>query len=715
MAAARVVCGVIRESIAVLGGLYSRWCCAVRVARCFGIAKKGGVCYYAREVSEKFDINSLNAAQREAVRTLNGPVLILAGAGTGKTRTVTCRIAHMLSKGVNPRGILALTFTNKAANEMAERVAGLVTREAAKQMTVCTFHSLCVRILRQDIGRLGYKENFSIYTGSDQSGLIKRLIMEYGARREKLEPAQVISVYSAARNKGLSHKEIEDSLISAVAGAYQRELKAQNAVDFDDLLILTERLLRCYPDVHEKWKKRFSYITVDEFQDTNSLQMSLLRQLVGDEMNVCVVGDDDQSIYGWRGAQISNILEFESFFPNPTVIKLEENYRCTRQVLDCANALIRHNAGRRDKTLRTVKEGEYPVRLVAMPGSDDEAEFIADEIDELHSRKRLAWERFAVLFRANAQSRALEMALRERHIPYRMVGTKSFFDRREVKDLVSYLNLMDNPEADLHLLRVLNTPPRGIGANTATFAIDRSRELKQSIWATLQEPTFLEDCSARSQASIQAFTELVARYREAFLAGERDFSEILAEFLEETEYEDYISRSCKTEEERQQRQAAIDDVKSALRQFWHPGRKLTDFLAGLSLDDDREDDDIENKSGVCLITMHAAKGLEFPHVYIVGVEKGLLPHNRAVDEGNLDEERRLFYVGITRAQERLTLTYCAHRTRYGKEEACDPSPFIGEIPVSMYEFIDYDEMMKQPASDEECQDFFSSLRELLED
>ena len=668
-----------------------------------------------RAVSEKFDINSLNTAQREAVRTLNGPVLILAGAGTGKTRTVTCRIAHMLSRGVNPRGILALTFTNKAANEMAERVAGLVDRKAAKQMTVCTFHSLCVRILRQDIGRLGYKENFSIYTGSDQSGLIKRLIMEYGARQEKLEPAQVLTAYSAVRNKGLTYKEIEDSLISAVAGAYQRELKAQNAVDFDDLLTLTERLLRCYPDVHEKWQKRFSYITVDEFQDTNSLQMSLLGQLVGEHRNICVVGDDDQSIYGWRGAQISNILEFESFFPNPTVIKLEENYRCTRQVLDCANALIRHNTGRRDKTLRTVKEGMYPVRLIAMPGAEQEAELIAHEIETRHAQDRQPWEKFAVLFRANAQSRVLEMTLREHHIPYRMVGTKSFFDRREVKDLVSYLQLMDNPEADLHLLRILNTPPRGISANTANFAIDRSRELKKSIWETLLDPSFLEDCSTRSQASIQAFTELVTRYREAFLGSERCFAELLQEFLTEVEYEAYLSRSCKTEEERAQRQAAVDDIKSALRQFWLPGRKLTDFLSGLSLDDDRDDDDIENKSGVCLITMHAAKGLEFPHVYIVGVEQGLLPHNRSVDEGNLDEERRLFYVGITRAQDRLTLTYCAKRSRYGKEERCAPSCFIGEIPKEFYEFTDYDALMTTPASEDECLSFFDSMRALLDD
>ncbi len=666
-------------------------------------------------MAEKFDINSLNAAQKEAVQSLRGPVLILAGAGTGKTRTVTCRIAHMIDKGVNPRGILALTFTNKAANEMADRVAGLVDRKAARAMTVCTFHSLCVRILRQDIGKLGYKENFSIYTGSDQAGLLKRLIMEYGARREKLEPAQVLAEMSRVRNNGLTHEQIEDTLIAAVAGAYARELKAQNAVDFDDLLILTERLLRCYPAVHEKWNKRFSYITVDEFQDTNSLQMSLLRQLVGPEHNVCVVGDDDQSIYGWRGAQISNILDFESFFPNPRVIKLEENYRCTRQVLDCANALIRHNAGRREKTLRTNKEGSDPVRLLAMPGSQEEAEYIADEIEQLRARRSMAWEDFAILFRANAQSRPLEMALRERHIPYRMIGSKSFFDRREVKDLISYLQMMDNPDADLHLLRVLNTPPRGISPNTASFAIDWSRDHKKSLWATLLDLSFLSECSTRSQNSIAAFTELVTRFGTEFAASERPFVEILSDFLTETGYEDYIERTCKTDEERQRRLAAIDDIKTALRQFWLPGHKLTDFLAGICLDDDRDEDDIESKSGVCLITMHAAKGLEFPHVYIVGVEEGLLPHTRSVDEGSMDEERRLFYVGITRARERLSMTYCAKRSKYGAEERCQPSSFIKEIPTRLYEFVDYEKLMKEPASQEECEDFFASMYEMLGD
>ena len=666
-------------------------------------------------MAEKFDINKLNAAQREAVRVIDGPVLILAGAGTGKTRTVTCRIAQMLKQGVEAKGILALTFTNKAANEMAQRVAGLVGKNEAREMTVCTFHSLCVRILRREIGRLGYKENFTILTGSDQSGLIKRLIMEHGGRREKLEPGQVLAAYSAARNRGLTYHEIEDELIAAVARAYQKELKAQNAVDFDDLLILAERLLRMDNEVRATWQKRFSHITVDEFQDTNGLQMSLLRQLVGPAHNVCVVGDDDQSIYGWRGAQISNILEFERFFPNPRIIKLEENYRCTRQVLDCANALIRHNVGRREKTLRTTKVGNEPVRMISMPGSEEEADFVADEIEQMHRRDRIAWEDCAVLFRANVQSRPLEIALRERHIPYRMVGSRSFFDRREVKDILSYLHTLANPAADLHLLRILNTPPRGISTVTAGQIIEKSRELRKSVWNTMCEPSALISLNERARESVARFVQFIERYRADFEQMSKPAAELTADMLRDIDYSSYLDRSCKTPEEKLQREAAIDELLSVLRQASPEPGKLADFLASVSLDDDREDEDIEKKSGVCLITMHAAKGLEFPRVYIVGVEQGLLPHNRSVDEGNLDEERRLLYVGITRAQEQLTLTYCTSRNRYGKQEKCAPSSFLSEIPPELCEFIDYDRVLNAPADETTCKNFFASMRAMLDE
>lgn len=662
---------------------------------------------------EAFSIDSLNPAQRQAVLCIDGPVLILAGAGTGKTRTVTCRIAHMVECGVNPASLLALTFTNKAANEMCERVAGMVSRKAARAMTICTFHSLCVRILREDIGKLGYKENFSIYTGSDQSGLLRRLIMQYGGGREKLEPNAVLSELSRMRNHGMTAADIKDTLVSSIAGAYQQAIRAQNAVDFDDLLILAERLLRAHADVRDKWRRKYTRITVDEFQDTNSLQMSLLRQLVGRDRHVCVVGDDDQSIYGWRGAQISNILEFEQFFPNPTVIKLEENYRCTRQVLDVANALIAHNAGRREKKLRTSKVGDEPVRLVAMPGATDEADYIVSDIEELRLRQKLPWEDIAILFRANTQSRILEMALRERRIPYRMVGAKSFFDRKEVRDLVAYLQIMDNPDADLPLLRVLNTPPRGISPATASLVIEWSSQHRKSVWATLCDLAFRAEFSTRTQNAIAAFVDFMTRYGTQFAESDRNFADVLGDMMKEIGYEDYIVGNCKTDVEKDKRLMAIDDVTSALRTFWQPGKKLTDFLAQITLDQDKDDDDIEKKSGVCLITMHAAKGLEFPIVYLVGVEEGILPHKRSVDDGNVDEERRLLYVGITRARERLTMTYCARRMIYGQNHVCDRSRFLDEIPSELIETIDYEEMMQQEATPEETASFFDSLRSLL--
>lgn len=659
-------------------------------------------------------MDSLNPAQRQAVNAIEGPVLILAGAGTGKTRTVTCRIAHMIENGIQGRNLLAVTFTNKAANEMRERIAQMVDKKSARAMIISTFHSLCTRILREDIGRLGYKENFTIYAGSDQMGLLRQLIVRHGGRKEKLDPAQVLSVISASRNTGLGFDGIKDSLIRNIAISYQRELVAQNAVDFDDLLILAEKLLAENPDVRRAWQSRFQFITVDEFQDTNSLQMRLLKHLVGPKHNICVVGDDDQSIYGWRGAQISNILDFESFFPNPTVIRLEENYRCTAPILDVANALIRHNVGRREKTLHAHRGSGVPVRLISMPGDAEEAEFIIEDIESIRQKKNRNWEDFAILFRANAQSRILEQTLREHKIPYKMVGTKSFFDRREVKDIIAYLGLIDNPQADLHLLRVLNTPPRGISDTTARLAIEWSREHNQSVWDALQDSNFLGSFSIRTQNSIRQFIQLIQKYRQLFIASQQDYSDLLEEFIEKTKYSDYMCRCCKTENEQQKRLISIGDIKADLHQYWEPGKQLTDFLSNLSLDqDDDERDDIESKPGVCLITMHASKGLEFPYVYLIGLEEGILPHKRSIEEGNFNEERRLLYVGITRAQEQLMMTFCSTRLRYGERTPCRRSSFLSEIPEDLYIYEAWDDIMQTPITKEEESDFISSLRNML--
>lgn len=666
-------------------------------------------------MAKSFSMDSLNAAQRAAVQTLQGPVLILAGAGTGKTRTVTCRIAHMVDRGINPKSILAVTFTNKAATEMRERVGQMMDRKAARQIMVSTFHSLCVRILREDIGKLGYKTNFTIYSGSEQSGLIRRLIVRHGGIKEKIGPKDVLSAMSKVKNNGQGIDSIPDNLTANIAASYQRELQAQNSVDFDDLLILADKLLAEYPDVRAAWRQRFQYITVDEFQDTNSLQMSLLGHLVGAEHNVCVVGDDDQSIYGWRGAQISNILEFERFFPNPAVIKLEENYRCTAPILDAANALIRHNLGRRDKTLRAHKGGGDPVRLVSMPGDVEEAEFIVADIEAVRRQDQRPWEDFAILFRANTQSRIIEQTLREHKIPYRMVGAQSFFDRKEVKDLIAYLATIDNPQADEYLLRVLNTPPRGISELTAHLAIDWSRDHGSSVWAALQDVEFLETLATRARNSIVEFNELITKYIAIFQDRESNFGDVMEQLIEDIGFSDYVSRLCKTETEIQKRLISIGDVKASLRNFWQPGKTLKDYLAQVTLDKEDNDDDVENKPGVCLITMHAAKGLEFPIVYLVGLEEGILPHKRSLEEGSCDEERRLLYVGITRAQEKLMLTYCSTRLRYGDRMPCQRSSFLSEIPPHLLDYSKWEDIMNTQATEEEAENFFDSLRSMLLD
>ncbi|MCP5544889.1 MAG: UvrD-helicase domain-containing protein, partial [Akkermansiaceae bacterium] len=579
-------------------------------------------------MASSFSFDSLNQAQRQAVATLDGPVLILAGAGTGKTRTVTCRIAHMLEKRIPPEEILAVTFTNKAASEMRERIGGMVSKKAAKEMTVCTFHSLCVRLLRGGIDKLGYKKNFSICSHSDQVGMMKQLLVRKGGTDEKVKPEAVLGAISNAKNKGLDPANLEDDFFAHLAVAYQNELRAQNAVDFDDLLLFAEKILREHEDVREHFRQRFSRVTVDEFQDTNALQMQLLQQLVGPPFHVCVVGDDDQSIYGWRGAESANILQFERFFPDPKVIRLEENYRSTHAVLHTANSLIKHNLGRREKILRSTRKGGNPVRIVAMPGDEEEAEFIAEEVLAGKSAVGRKWEDFAVLFRTNGQSRKLELAFRERKIPYRMVGAQSFYDRREVRDVLAYTQLLVSPDADVPLLRILNSPPRGIGQATAVLATEWSREHHESVWQALCDPNFTDTLGAKARGSIEAFVALIAGAKARIELGGDNAADVLSALLKEIDYLPWVERGCKTESERMQRGEGIQMVIDSLRDHVAKGRKLQAFLDDSALASDREDENIEDKQGATLITLHASKGLEFPIVFLVGLEEGVLPHQR---------------------------------------------------------------------------------------
>ena len=663
-------------------------------------------------MSAGFSIESLNKAQREAVLALEGPVLILAGAGTGKTRTVTCRMSALLENGVKAENVLAVTFTNKSAAEMAERVIGMVGRKRGEALTVCTFHSLCLRILKRNIESLGYKKKFAVMAGGDQTGMIRQLIVRKGGRKINLKPGEVMSAISKAKNSELPLSGIEDDLIAEIAVAYQNELRAQNAVDFDDLLLLGERVLREYSKVREFWQDNFRYITVDEFQDTNNLQMKLLQQLVGESNNICVVGDDDQSIYGWRGAQVANILQFERFFPNPKVIRLEENYRSTQAVLEVANSLIRHNTGRREKKLRPTISGGDLVRLVSMPGDQEEAEWIVSEIVAQREEGRVL-EDFAILFRTNGQIRKMEEVLREAKIPYRMVGAQSFYDRKEVRDILSYIQVLNQPELDIPLLRVLNTPPRGIGNTTSMAALDWSRDENQSIWETLIDENFLTQVSSKVMNSIHAFTGRVEKARRDLIDG-MHAGVVMDEWLREMEFDEWLMRQCKTDKEKDVRREGVSTTIASLTEAIKKGKSLSDFLDQTALDAEKEDD-LEQRSGVTLITLHAAKGLEYPVVYLVGLEEGILPHKRSIEEGTRDEERRLLYVGITRAQVKMTMTYCATRVKWGKEEACEASSFIRELNPDWIHEEGYEDIMGAEASEEELRGFFSAMSDMLDE
>ncbi len=673
-----------------------------------------------------FRLFDLNPEQDSAVRTTEGPLLILAGAGTGKTRVIIARVAYLIAQGVDPAHILAVTFTNKAANEMRERLAGMIEKAEAKKVTMSTFHALCVRILRQDIDRLGYKKNFSIYDEGDTSGLIKKIITRTAAKDESLDPGVAKNLISKAKNSGWREPRPgdEQTLAAAVFARYQAELKTLNAVDFDDLLLLTVQLLAEHGDVRERWHRRFRYLMVDEFQDTNRLQLELVTMLakpghdspVTDHHspNVCVVGDDDQSIYGWRGAEVSNILEFEHHFPNPVVVKLEQNYRSTNAILSTANALIKNNPRRRPKQLWSAAGDGEKVRVIGMTDDRQEAQFIAEEIQrrQLEGGKH---EDFAVLFRMNAQSRLVETNLRALQIPYRVIGGKSFFDRREIKDLLAYAACVLNTEDDVSLLRIINTPARGLSSATVETATTWSAKNHTSVFAALQSGVFRETLTKRVCTSIDAFTALLDRFETRLNEPLVNQCDVLRDFIRETGYVEELKRTCKTPAEADDRERNIQEMLSSFADYEAKNTEgLRGFLDQMMLRQEREEDDDEGKgSGVTLITLHAAKGLEFPNVYLVGLEEGVLPHDRSKMEGTIDEERRLLYVGITRARQTLALTWCRSRIKYGSVSPCTASSFIKELPADWIEHREATQIMNAPVAEESVTSRFAAMKAML--
>jgi superfamily I DNA/RNA helicase len=674
------------------------------------------------------NLNTLNPQQRLAVETSNGPVLILAGAGTGKTRVITYRIAHMVEKGISRGNILGVTFTNKAAREMQERVMKLLPRlsagpngEKPERPTICTFHSLCVRILRQHIEKLGYKKNFVIYDESEQLGAVKKILSHISAKGEKTDPAAILSLLSRYKNGGARAAAFAEPSVAAMAEhiktRYDSALRACNAVDFDDLILLTLRLFTEHPDALEACRAKFRYVMVDEYQDTNASQFNLVNALTREHRNLCVVGDDDQSIYGWRGAEIANLLDMEKHYPTVKVIKLEQNYRSTTTILQAANAVIKNNARRRGKQLWSQKGQGAKIILHAFPDDETEAKTVVEQIEYARMAGRVPWQEQAILFRTNIQSRALETALRQASVRYHLIGGQSYFDRREIKDFLAYLKVFINPNDDISLLRIANVPARGLSDVTMERLLAASQERQCSVFAAMKNPAVSTTFMAKARESIETFIELIERTRLPLDAGQRMSLQVWADrFLEETGYLNELRRSEKTPEASENRVRNLKDLVATLdggkATTALPAERLLEFLEDLSLDSDREEEKEAQGDAVTLITMHSCKGLEFPHVYVVGLEDGLLPHSRSKVEGTLDEERRLFYVAITRAMQTLTISHCAARKKYGQMMPCHPSGFLKELPEELVEHGD--EKAKQPVTVDSGKSRFDAMRSALE-
>lgn len=637
--------------------------------------------------------DTLNKPQKEAVFHTEGPLLILAGAGSGKTRVLTHRIAYLIEeKGVNPWNILAITFTNKAAEEMRQRVDSLVGI-GAESIWVSTFHSMCVRILRRYIDRLGYDNRFTIYDTDDQKTLMKEVCRKTDIDTKRFKERMLLSVTSSAKNEMILPEEFELNAggdfvqlkIAKVYKEYEAQMRANNALDFDDLLVKTVQLLETQPDVRENYQERFRYIMVDEYQDTNTVQFRLVSLLAGKYRNLCVVGDDDQSIYKFRGANIRNILDFEKEFSDAKVIKLEQNYRSVGNVLEVANSVIRNNKGRKEKTLWTDNEKGEKIRLRQFDTAYDEAQFIAEDIKD-ETAQGANYSDHAVLYRTNAQSRLLEEKFVAMNIPYKIVGGINFYSRREIKDVLSYLKTIDNGKDDLAVRRIINVPKRGIGLTTINRIQESAAARGIGFYDALSAPDLIPGIG-RSASKLDSFAALIEYFKGR--SEESGVTDLLTEVIEKTGYTE--SLEADDPEELEARVQNIDELVSKAAVYEEScsdrGERptLSGFLEEVALVADI-DSVAEDRDYVILMTLHSAKGLEFPHVYLAGMEDGLFPSYMSIsgdDPEELEEERRLCYVGVTRAEEKLTLTCARMRLVRGERQYNSMSRFIKEMPSAL--------------------------------
>ena len=633
-------------------------------------------------------LTGLNKEQQQAVQHTEGPLLILAGAGSGKTKVLTVRIAHLLAQGVNPYEILAITFTNKAAKEMKSRVEGLVG-DVANRIWLSTFHSFCAKFLRFELDNfLGYNSNFTIYDTSDSQAVIKAALKALNLDDKYYPVGAMIGAISDAKNKLLFasdfRKQARDFYQQKVADVYEyyeRELRKNNALDFDDLLLVAVKLLQSNEAVLDKYSKRFRYVMIDEYQDTNHAQYLLAKLLASHWKNIAVVGDADQSIYAWRGADIQNILDFEKDYPNCTSIKLEQNYRSTKIILDAANAVIENNEGRPKKNLWTDKTEGAKIQHFTAQSEHEEAAFIGDTIAKKHDIHGVPYGDMAILYRTNAQSRVLEEALIKRALPYTMVGGTKFYDRKEIKDVLAYLRVLYNPFDDLSLLRIINVPKRSIGATTVAKLQDYARANGTSLFMTLTQLHLVDTIKGKTKEKLEEFGILI--FTLVAEMEDKTVLDILESILDRTGYLAQLEAS--TDPQDQARAENIGELLSVAKDFQdtNPTGTVEDFLEQVALVNDVDSFEQE-ESKVTLMTLHAAKGLEFPIVFLGGLEEGLFPHSRTLmNPEEIEEERRLAYVGITRAEKELYISNATTRTVFGRTSSYLPSRFIDEIPEEL--------------------------------
>lgn len=646
--------------------------------------------------------DTLNDRQCEAVKHTEGPLLITAGAGSGKTKVLTCRIAHLLELGVAPYRILAITFTNKAAKEMKERVTNLVGAQA-DSIWLSTFHSFCAKLLRFEVdGFHGYTRNFTIYDSSDQLVLVKDCLKKLNLDDKQFMPRSVLGTISSAKNVLMDAKafaakasDFYEQKVADVYALYQEKLRENNAVDFDDLLFLAVRLLQEKEDVREKYQSRFQYILVDEYQDTNHAQYALTKILAARWRNICVVGDADQSIYAWRGADIRNIIDFTRDYPDAASIKLEQNYRSTKTILHAANAVIDNNESRPKKTLWTENPAGNKIIHYQAQTEHDEADYIAGVIYNRHEISHEPYGDMAILFRTNAQSRVLEEKLMRYAIPYTMVGGTKFYDRKEIKDVLAYLRLLYNPEDSLSLTRIINVPKRNIGATTmehvAAYAEEQGISLFEALSSTDDIPV-----TKRARTSLENFAAMIFDLLND-IEG-KDVLSLIETVIKQTGYGDMLDKEAEHDPQGESRKENVGEFLSVAKDYMdsNPDGNLQDFLENVALVSDVDDFE-SSDSKVTLMTLHAAKGLEFPVVFLTGLDEGLFPHSRTLlDPAQVEEERRLAYVGITRAERQLYVTNAITRTMYGRISAYMPSRFLAEIPPQLME--DYHRKSAMPQS-----------------